>query len=178
MKLFLRLSVVVMLMFATIGSLSAQKVKFGYIQSNEIITKMPEYEAAKKEIETETNKITTRLQEMQAEAQKKYTEYLENGQLDPASPEKWTAIEQADKEAELNGLQTRIQNYQQNAQTELGKKETELMEPIYEKFKKAIADVAKENGLIDVKEKDSMHWFSEESYIDIGPLVKKKLGLQ
>lgn len=178
MKQVLRFSVVALFMFATIGNLSAQKMKFGYIQSNEIIVKMPEYEAAKKQIETETNKVTTRLQEMQAEAQKIYTVYLENQQLDPSSPEKWTAIELADKEAELQSLQTRIQTYQQNAQKELAKKENELMEPIYDKFKKTIAEVAKTNGLIDVKEKESMHWFSEENYIDVGPLVKKKLGLE
>jgi outer membrane protein len=165
-------------MFATIGTLSAQKMKFGYIKSDEIITIMPEYKAAKTEIENETKKITTRLQEMQAEAQSKYTEWLENEQLDPASPEKWTSVDKADKETELQNLQTRIQNYQQTAQEGLAKKENDLMTPIYEKFKEAIAAVGKENGLIDVKEKDSMHYYSEESYIDVGPLVKKKLGLE
>lgn len=177
MKLLLRLSAVVFFMVAAFGTISAQKMKFGYIQSDDIIKLMPEYNQAKTVIESETKKVTARLQEMQAEAQKKYTEYLENEQLDPTSPEKWTAVDKADKEAELQNLQQRIQSYQQTAQGELVKKETELMQPIYDSFKKAISEVGKENGLIDIKEKDSMHYFSEENYMDIGPLVKKKLGL-
>lgn len=177
MKLLLRLSVVVFFMVAAFGTISAQNMKFGYIQSDEIIKLMPEYNQAKTVIDSETKKVTVRLQEMQSEAQKKYTEYLENEQLDPASPEKWTSVDKVDKETELNNLQQRIQSYQQTAQEELVKKETELMQPIYDTFKKAISDVGKENGLIDIKEKDSMHYFSKDNYIDIGPLVKKKLGL-
>ena len=51
------------------------------------------------------------------------------------------------------------------------------MKPIYDKAQAAIAEVAKEQGLIYVFEVNSLIYKSNQS-IDILPLVKTKLGIQ
>ncbi len=50
------------------------------------------------------------------------------------------------------------------------------MKPIYDKAQAAIAEVAKEKGLIYVFEVNSVLYKSNES-VDLLPLVKTKLGI-
>ena len=51
------------------------------------------------------------------------------------------------RDKELNDLNQRITDFQQQAQADYQKKSTELSKPVYEKAKKAIDQVAKENGV-------------------------------
>ncbi|MBK8808945.1 MAG: OmpH family outer membrane protein [Bacteroidales bacterium] len=72
-----------------------------------------------------------------------------------------------------------MQNYQQEAQSQLQKKEAELFQPILEKAQLAIAEVGKENGFIyifDISSKVVL--FQSDKSIDVMPLVKKKLGME
>ncbi|HNQ38924.1 MAG TPA: OmpH family outer membrane protein, partial [Prolixibacteraceae bacterium] len=77
--------------------------------------------------------------------------------------------------------QQRIQNFSQVAQQQLQQKQAEMLRPIFEKAQKAVADVAKEKGLIyvfDVSgELGTVLYRSNES-LDLLPLVKTKLGIK
>jgi outer membrane protein len=83
----------------------------------------------------------------------------------------------ATKEDEINSIQQRIETFRQQAQENLSKEETKQFQPIIDKVKKAITDVAKEQGLIYVFEVNGLLYHSDQS-IDLLPLVKKKLGLK
>lgn len=156
---------------------SAQKLKFGHTDSQAIMTALPDTKTAQKTLEAEGKKMELHLKNMQAEAQKKYNEYLENQNLAPASPEKWSELEYTDKEAELQGLQDRITKYQQSASDVLTKKQNELYKPILEKVKNAISEVATEGGFIYIFDINALLYFSESQSIDVTPLIKKKLGV-
>ena len=83
------------------------------------------------------------------------------------------------KEEELTAMQQRIQTFQTNAQQELQKKESELLKPIIEKAKKAIEEVAKENGytyIFDTGTGMLLYWPKDAD--DIISLVKTKLGIK
>ena len=71
MKILIKLSAIVFLMTVVMGTVSAQKLKFGHTNSQKIIDEMPETIQAKKTLEDLTKKYTTRFQEMQSEYQKK-----------------------------------------------------------------------------------------------------------
>ena len=81
------------------------------------------------------------------------------------------------KEKELRQLQERIQEFQQSAQEESRKKEADLLKPIVEKAKTAIAQVAKEVGYSYVFDANSAGMLYKPEGDNITPAVKKKLGL-
>ena len=84
----------------------------------------------------------------------------------------------AAKQKELQDLQARIQAFEEQAQTDLQTKQEELLKPIVDRAKAAIAEVAKENGYSYVFDSGlGVLLYSEESD-NIIELVKKKLGIK
>ena len=84
------------------------------------------------------------------------------------------------KEKEILDLQERIQAFQASAQESLQKKEQELTQPIIDKARQAVKDVAKENGftyILNTAEALGVVLFYDNGD-DIMPLVKKKLNLK
>jgi outer membrane protein len=82
------------------------------------------------------------------------------------------------KEKELSDLQSRIDAFQTKAQQDLQDKQAELLQPIIEKAKNAVQEVAKENKCSYVLNKiEDVILFSDPAD-DLLPLVKKKLGIQ
>lgn len=168
-RILLTLSVITLL-----GSLTtfAQNLKFGHIDSNVLMENMPSRDSAMAVLETEFKEMEGILEDMQVEFNKKYQTYVETqGTM--------SEIARKTKEQELQELQQRIQAYQVSAQQDLQKREAELLQPIMEEAKKAIEDVAAEQGFIYVFDTGSgvVLYHSDKSQ-DILPLVKKKLGIQ
>lgn len=176
MKILIKLSAIVFLMVAVIGTSSAQKMKFGHTNSQKLIDGMPETIQAKKTLEELTKKYTKRFQDMQAESQKKYTEFMENEQLAKASPEKWDELTKQDKEAELMGLQQRLQQYEGSVQQKIQAKQVELLTPISEKVQKAIKDVAKAGGYIYIFDESTLLYFDASKSVDVTADIKAKLS--
>jgi outer membrane protein len=75
-------------------------------------------------------------------------------------------------------MQTRIQDFQEKAQEDVRKKETELLKPIIEKAKSTIATVAKESGYSYVLDSSpGTPLLYKPDGDNIMPAVKKKLGI-
>lgn len=168
-KIFLTLSII-----SFFGCLFTygQNLKFGHINSNELMEVMPQKDSAMAVLEKEFKEMEGILEDMQVELNKKYQSYLE------AQPT-LSDIAKRTKEQELQELQQRIQAYQQTAQQDLQKREMELVQPLMEAAKKAIEDVAKENGFIYVFDSGAgVVLYHSEKSTDIMPLVKKKLNIQ
>ena len=83
------------------------------------------------------------------------------------------------KASEIQEMQVRLQNFAQTAQQDLQQQSMVLIQPVMDKARKAIEEVAKENGLIYVFDMSQGNpvYASEES-LDMLPLVKAKLGLE
>ncbi|MFH0892885.1 MAG: OmpH family outer membrane protein [Bacteroidota bacterium] len=147
------------------------KQKIGHIDSNELLGIMPGRDSAKKVIENYAKSLDDQLTIMKNELQTKYDDYTANGA-------KYTDLIKQVKEKELVDLQKRIQDFQESAQSELQKKEGELMQPIIDKAKKAIEDVAKANGYTYIIDAGVGVLLYFEKGDDILPLVKKQLNLK
>ncbi len=150
----------------------AQKYKFGHIDASQLIQAMPEREQAKTTLQKYAKQLEDQLGEMQKELQNKQQDYV--AQKDTISD----LIRQT-KEDELQSLYQRVQTFQQTAQQDLQKKENDLMQPIIEKARNAIKDVATENGftyIFDTSAGVILYW-SDDSQ-DVTTLVKKKLAIQ
>jgi len=171
------ISLLAIILFVVAGiSLNAQTAyKFGHIKSQELLQSLPEREQAQKSLEAEQKTIKDQMEIMDVEYNNKINDYMTNEKLPAGDPKRWSDIVKADKEKEIQGLQARIQDFQQGAQAQLQAKQSELFKPILEKVDKAIKEVAKENKFTYVFDVNTLLYFSEES-IDITTMVKAKLA--
>jgi len=153
-------------------SLSAQKsIKLGHIDSQELLSQMPESDSAKTELEKETKSIQDQLELMQVEFNNKYNDYVTK--MDSLSK----FIRQS-KEEELQIMQQRIQVFEQNAQQNLQQTQADLFQPIIDKAQKAIEEVGREQGFTYIFDSSigSIVYKSDDAE-DIMELVKAKLGI-
>ena len=155
----------------SVASFGQKTQKFGHINSNELLQTMPENIEAQKAIQSHAKELESQLVAMQAELEQKYNDYL-------ATKETLSKLLQQTKESELNDLNTRIQSFQQTAQQDLQAKESELLQPIIEKARNAIREVAKEEAytyVFDTSTGALVYWPEESD--NLMPKVKTKLGM-
>ncbi len=154
------------------GSAMAQKnLKLGHINSTELMQIMPGRDSAQAVLQAEVTELEETLKSMQAEAEKRYNEYV-------AGQAGWTELIRQTKQREIQDMATRIQEFQENAQKQLQDRETELLKPIIDRAKKAIEDVAREGGYTYILDAGSTTVLYSQDSDDIMPQVKKKLGLK
>ena len=170
MRNFSRVILIGFLLFA--GSLSAQTLKFGHIDFNALLQVMPETSKAQDDYNKFVKDLGDVYNDMTNEYNQKMNE-LQQLTQDTAT----TEVKRNAKLEEVQTLQQRLDNYQQKAQTDMQNKQSELYQPIVQKAKDLVGQVAKENGLIYVFDSGTLVYFSNQS-VDLLPLVKKKLGLQ
>lgn len=170
-KILLSVILIVIIAF-TNDSFAQKQYKFGHIDSNELLSIMPERTKAKAQLETYAKQLENQLAAMQNEFDRKYEEYINTA-------DSLSKFIRQTKEQELGDLQKRIQAFQQTAQQDLATRENELLQPIIQKARNAVDEVAAENNytyVFDIGTGVILHW-SEDSE-DIMPLVKAKLGIQ
>jgi len=171
MKNLIKLVVITLLLFSG-TTVNAQSFKFGHINSQELLSLMPERDSAEAKIQQLAKELEGELEIMQVEYRNKLNDYLEK-------QENLTPLVKQTKEQELQEFQSRIQEFSTSAQQELQQQETQLIQPIIKKAEEAIKDVGEEIGYLYVFDlsRGTIIYFSEQSE-DILPLVKKKLGLE
>jgi outer membrane protein len=170
MKRFIGIAALV-LFVATAGY--SQSMKFGHINSDELIQALPEFDTATVKLEKFRKELINALELMSVELNNKNDAYTKE-------QKNLTDIVRQTKEQELFDLNKRMQEFQQNAQTQLQDKQVEFFQPIYTKVDKAIKDVGKENGFVYVFDvaKGSLLYFDETKSTNIMPLARTKLGLK
>jgi len=152
--------------------------KCGFIDTQKLLAQMPETEAAKLALEKETKALQDQLEIMQVEYNNKLQTYLENDKMEKANAAKWSEIIRQDKEAELQGLNQRIGEFQNTAQQTLQTKRGELYEPILKKVDDAIKKVSKDGAYVTVYDTNAVLYVSATLCTDITPDVKKILNLK
>jgi outer membrane protein len=162
------ITLVLMLSFPGIYS---QSLKLGHINTQELLALMPESDSAQAKLQKSAKSLQDELEQMQIELNKKYQDYQ-------AKMSTYSDLIKQTKEAELQDMNQRIQQFQTTAEQDIQKQRTEIFQPVLDKAKKAISEIAKENKftyIYDTSTGGLVYW-SDES-VDILPLVKKKLGL-
>jgi outer membrane protein len=146
-------------------------VKLGYVNSQELLSVMPEMAKADSDLKTFAKQYQDQLETMGKEFEKKGTEYQ------AAEKTMSDAVKEV-KQKELQSLEARIRDFQQSAQEKIGKKKEDLYKPILEKADKAIKDVAKEKGYSYVFDASGGGLLYANESDNILPLVKAKLGIK
>ena len=154
-----------------IGSTVSAQAKIGYIQSQELLSVMPEVIGANKKIETYAKTYEDQIAQMTADYKKKVQYYQTNEKT------MTDAIKEV-KVKEIQDLQKRIEDFNQKAQGAVEKKRQDLLKPILEKADKAIKAVATENGYDYVFDASIGSLLHANPAHDLLPKVKVKLGIK
>lgn len=160
------------LAFICLGVFAANaQNKFGYLDFQELMPEMAEYKKANTEMEGYGKQLQDELKKMYSDYERKMEEYQKNqGKMADAIREM--------REKELKDMQTRIQEFQETAQSKMREKEQELLKPIIEKAKSAIADVAKEGGYAYIFDSSpGTPLLYKPQGDDVINLVRKKLAI-
>lgn len=156
--------------FAFAGNAQAQS-KFGHVDFARLYGMMPGQDSIKAVYETYAKGLQNQLATMQAELENKFMDYQANQAT-------WSNIIRQTKEKEIQDIQGRMEEFNSQAQQDLMDKENELTAPIIQKARKAVEDVAKENGFTYIFNSTEGLLLYAAPSDDVMPLVKKKLGIQ
>jgi len=177
MKNLIRFSVVKIILVAAVfvfsgNSLKGQQIKLGYINSNELLSAMPETDSARVKLDALSNELGQQLEEMNVELNNKYQNY----NRDVAT---MTPSVKAQMEKDIQDLSVRMQQFQQDAQEDLEIAQRTLMAPVFEKAQAAIERVSKANNFTAILDAGVgvLLYIDETTMIDILPLVKADLGI-
>ena len=169
-KLAKLLFAVVLTMGVSFG-VNAQSVKIGHVDSAAIMEMLPERAKLEQDLQTYAAELQTEIQAMYAEYQNKVQDYQANEAT-------MSNLIRQSKQKEILDLETRIQEFQGNADLALQNKQLELITPLIEKVQNAVNVVGKEKGFTYVLDKSAgAVVFIGDNAIDITADVKAKLGL-
>ena len=147
--------------------------KFGHIRSQEILIVMPEYTKAQADIQTMQKQYEDDMKRVEQEFQKKFTAFQEEQANLPKN-----ILERRQKE--LQELNERGMQMQQDAQQQLQQSWMQMLEPIAKKIDDAIKTVGQEGGYVFIFDLNATQIpFINETYAtDVTSAVKAKLGIQ
>jgi|SRR5450759_1614163 len=157
------------LLSISMTAFSQTVLKIGHVDIAEIMAALPQRDSAAAVLEKETKEYQSTFEEMTTVYNKMLDDY-EKGQST------YSALVKKNKESELMDKEKRLQEFQQNATTALQKRNTDLIQPIFDKIIKAISKVATDNGftyILDVS-KGAVVFTSKDSQ-NIDQLVLKVL---
>lgn len=152
------------------SSVNAQGLKIGHINSQELLSMMPEIKKAETDLKAYAKSFEDQLETMSKEYQKKMGDYQ-------AQEKTMTDAVKEVKQKEITDLGTRIESTQKSAEEKVGTKKQEIFKPIIDKAEKAIKDVAKEKGYDYVFDLSLGSVLVARDGDSILPFVKAKLGI-
>jgi len=154
------------------SSIYAQTPKFGQVDVQAILTELPEFKQAQKELDELAAKWESQLSSMGEEMQKKYAEFQQQAD---SLPQEIAEV----KYQELQQLQQRIQNFQQTAQQDIQTKQQQKLAPIVEKIKKTVKEIGAREGFTYIfQDADLFLYADEKAVIDVAPMLKAALGIK
>ena len=157
-------------LFVMSGVANAQ-AKIAHVNSAEILDAMPDKAKAEKNLEKYYGELQSQLESMAKEYQTKMQDY-------EANQASMSNLVRQSKEKEIVDLQTRIQQFQINAESEFEAKRAELLKPMLDKIQNAINAVGKEKGytyILDLATGAAVYVGTDA--IDCTKDVKAKLGI-
>ena len=160
----------IFVLFSVVFSAAGQK--FGFINSQEILTSLPEVKQANSDIEVMKTMFQKKGEEMVKDLQTKYGDLQKkqtSGELAPVEIEKQAAL--------LKLEEAKLGEFEKTSQQKIFEKSEELLKPIQDKVNNAIKDVASENGFLYIFDSGVGVVLYADPAADATKLVKAKLGI-
>lgn len=160
-------------------SYHAKAQRFGYVDTQLIVEKMPDYATAQGELDKMTEQWQKDLEEKTKELSKMRLDYEAEKLLFTEDMKKQRITDLEAKETEIRGFQTKVFG----VEGQLFQKRVELMKPIQDKLAEAIAKVARKRKLSFIFDKagdlsivysDPTHNYTETVMEELGLKPKPK----
>jgi outer membrane protein len=168
-KLFKVALIAVGIMFT--GSFAKAQTKIGHISMEEVAALMPELKTVQTQMQAYQKDWQDQLQKNGEELNKKIKEYQDGEKT-------MTDAVKATRQADLQDMQKRYQDFQAKAEQEVQTKYAELTKPVIEKIRTAITAVAKEKGYGYVFNSSQTELLVAPDADNLLAAVKIKLGLK
>lgn len=161
------------LLIALFGLLSLPVIsqKYAFIDTKYILSQMPEYTTAQKEIDDMAEKWQKEIEQQYNEIEQKYKAYQAEEILLPEETKKTRQQEIIELEMKAKEMQKK----RFGVEGDLFKKRKELIDPIQEKIYKAVKQLAKDNSysfILD-KSKNSNIIYAEPKYDKSDAVLRK-----
>lgn len=160
---------IVMLVAMSTASFAQQK--FGVVTASEIMVKMPEMDSIQNALEQIRLSLVADMEATEKEYNTKLQEYQKN----QAS---YSEVMREQKAKDIQSLVTRMEQFQQTANTELSQQQQNLLGPVQVKIMNAITKVGKDNGFTFIFDKQVPLYCSETLVTDVTTLVMAELGIK
>ena len=168
MKNLITLFISIFFTLIPLMEISAQS-KVAHINTQELISEMPEVIAAQKQLKKLEEQYAKELESSVKEFQTKAQTYAGDAQNQ-------TELINQQRQSELEGMQQRIQEFRDTASQELQKRSAEMMKPLYDKARNAIEKVASAQGFDYVLDSSNGGSVIMASGKDLSAEVKQELG--
>jgi len=155
-----------------IASVSLNAQKFGYINSAQLLSELPEVVSAESQLETYQKQLISSGEGMVKKLEAKIQAYSKEAQEGLLSQ-----VQMQKKEAELGEEQQKIQAYELEVQNKILKKREELLQPIMDKVKVALENVGKEQGYTMIFDSSAGTILHANESENVMSAVKAKLGM-
>lgn len=169
MKMIIRTMVLVFAVMAFASAANAQK--FAHVNTDSLVNELSIKDSIQQKLDVKQAEFQLQIKQLQDEYKMAETDWKNKA----SRPDLYSKSVIQLAELKVQGIADRANQYTQVANEELQQYELQLMEPLVEKIKKAIEEVAKEKGYTYVIN-DQVLLVSPPSD-DITNLVRKKLGL-
>lgn len=169
-KLFLLSLGIILISLFNSSNLSAQK--FGYLNSQALLSEMPEVKQADAELQALQTQLEKKGQQMVQDLQTKYQDLQRREQSGEISPK--ALDEEAGK---LKAQETEISKFEEDMQKELTTKRQQKLQPLLDKVNAAIKQVATENQFTYIFDSSAGILLYAQETMDVTALVKTKLGI-
>lgn len=171
MKQLVRNLALVTILLISVTQIQAQK--YGHTNLGTILSIMPETKASDSQLEVFQNDLAAQIKTKQDALRAKFNDYQTKVQSKTL-----TIQQQQNLEKELGASDLELQKFAAEADQKVAAKRQELLKPVIEKARKAVEDVAKENGyqlIFDTSVYNAV--LMADQGIDITEQVLKKLGI-
>jgi outer membrane protein len=154
------------------ASMSAFAQKYGYINTQELLTNMTDMKLADSQLTALQTELQTKGEQMVIKFEADYKAYVAEAESGTLSK-----VQMQQKEEALGGKREEIQKFETTMQEMLLKKKEELYKPILDKVKMEIEKLGKEGGysmIFDTSMGMILHANESENLM---PVIKTKLGI-
>jgi len=153
--------------------LQAQEGRFGYIDFNGTLRRMPDYIAAEANLRNIQSEYQDELERSKKEFERQYIEFmLEQDHL--------SASIVAKRQKELQLLMDNNAQFRDNVQMELESKREEMLLPLKKRLLEAVSEVCTQQNLDYVVDtgKGTYLYINQEKGVDISHMVYEQLGIE
>lgn len=153
--------------------LSAQEGKFGFIDFNGALRRMPDYIAAEANLHNIQSEYQDELDRSKREFERQYIEFM-------MEQDHLSASIVAKRQKELQLLMDNNAQFKDNVQMELESKREEMLLPLKKKLMTAVSEVCVEQNLDYVVDtgKGTYLYINQEKGVDISEMVYERLGIE